>query len=63
MGYGKEQVEELALTINRAECDLVVGATPINLERLIQTNKKILRVKYELEEQGSPTLEDVLKDF
>jgi predicted GTPase len=63
MGYGKEQIEELAQTIDRAECDLVIGATPIDLARLIQTNKKILRVTYELEEIGTPTLEDVLKDF
>ena len=63
MGYGQEQIEELAQTINRSECDLVIGATPIDLGRLIKTNKRILRVKYELEEWGSPTLEDVLKDF
>ena len=63
MGYGKEQIEELILTIDRAECDLVISATPIDLGRLIRTNKKILRVNYDLEELGSPTLEDVLKDF
>jgi predicted GTPase len=63
MGYGQEQIEELVQTINRSECDLVIGATPIDLGRLIKTNKRILRVKYELEEWGSPTLEDVLKDF
>jgi predicted GTPase len=63
MGYGQEQIDELAETINRAECDLVIGATPIDLGRLIQTNKRILRVTYDLEEFGHPNLEEVLKDF
>jgi predicted GTPase len=63
MGYGQEQIAELTETINRSECDLVIGATPIDLGRLIQTNKRILRVSYDLEEIGSPNLEEVLKDF
>ncbi len=63
MGYGKEQVAELTQTIDRVNCELVVGATPIDLSRLIQTNKKIIRVTYELEEIGSPDLQEVLKKF
>lgn len=63
MGYGKIQMEELAQTIDKADCDLVIGATPIDLGRLIDTNKKIIRVTYELEEIGSPDLNEVLKDF
>lgn len=63
MGYGKEQIAELAQTINNADCDLIVSATPIDLSLLIDTNKKILHVRYELEEIGSPNLEEVLKDF
>ncbi len=63
MGYGKEQVAELTQTIDRVNCELVVGATPIDLSRLIQTNKKIIRVAYELEEIGSPDLQEVLKKF
>jgi len=63
MGYGQEQVAELTETINRTECDLVIGATPIDLNRLIQTNKRILRVSYNLEEIGAPDLQEILKDF
>ena len=63
MGYGQEQISELAETIERAECDLVIGATPIDLGRLIQTKKRILRVTYDLEEIGHPNLEEVLEDF
>ncbi|MFC2161113.1 GTPase, partial [Acidobacteriota bacterium] len=63
MGYGQDQIAELTETINRSECDLVIGATPIDLGRLIQTNKRILRVSYDLEEIGSPDLEEILKNF
>ncbi len=60
MGYGEAQIRELEATINRAEADLVIVATPINLTRLIRVNKPVQRVRYELQEIGRPTLEDVL---
>ena len=63
MGYGNKQTRELAETIDRIDCDLVVSATPIDLNRVLTTSKKLLRVRYELEEIGSPTLKDVLKGF
>jgi len=63
MGYGEAQVRELAKTIEKSKCDLVVSGTPIDLSRLIKTHKPILPVRYELEEIGHPNLEDVLKAF
>jgi predicted GTPase len=63
MGYGEKQTEELDATIDRIDCDLIVSATPIDLNRVITPNKRMLRVRYELEEIGSPTLRDVLKKF
>ncbi len=63
MGYGKEQIEELTKTIDMVDCELVVGATPIDLSRLIKTNKKIIRIIYELEEIGSPNLKEILQKF
>ena len=63
MGYGKEQMAELSQTIDEADCDLVIGATPIDLGRLIKTNKKIIRITYDLEEIGSPDLKEILKGF
>jgi predicted GTPase len=41
--------------------DLVVIGTPIDLNRIIKINKPTQRVRYELQEIGQPTLEDVLK--
>jgi predicted GTPase len=63
MGYGKKQIEELEKTINKADCDIVVSGTPIDLNRIIKTNKKILRVKYGVGEQTSKDLEVIINDF
>jgi predicted GTPase len=63
MGYGDKQTRELAQTIEAIDCDLVVSATPIDITRVIKVSKPILRVGYELEEVGHPTLKDVLKKF
>jgi len=63
MGYGDKQTRELARTIEAVDCDLVVSATPIDITRVLKVTKPILRVGYELEEVGTPTLKDVLKKF
>ncbi len=63
MGYGEKQIKDLEETINNTPCDIVVSGTPIDLNRVVKVNKPIVRVKYDLEEIGKPTLEDVLKDF
>jgi predicted GTPase len=63
MGYGDEQVKDLETTINRADCDLVVIATPIDLSRLIKIKKPTVRVTYSLQEIGQPDLNTVLTEF
>jgi predicted GTPase len=61
MGYGAEQMAELAETIARSDADLVLSATPIDLRRVMQVQKPMERVRYELQVIGVPTLEDILK--
>jgi predicted GTPase len=63
MGYGDAQTAELAKTIDRVPCDLVVSATPIDLGRVLKTKKRLLRVRYELAESGPTTLKTVLQKF
>jgi len=63
MGYGKEQIKELEETIRRAECDLVVTGTPIDIRRVINVDKPVLRARYELQEIGKPDLKDVIEKF
>ena len=60
MGYSDEQLHELEETINAVDCDVVVTGTPIDLSRLIASRHPIRHVRYELEEVGRPTLEQVL---
>ncbi|MBX5326354.1 MAG: cyclic 2,3-diphosphoglycerate synthase [Candidatus Bathyarchaeia archaeon] len=60
LGYSKEQIQELQETINATPCDIVVIGTPIDLRRILKINKPAVRAKYELQERGSPTLEDIL---
>ena len=62
MGYGDEQTKDLEETINRADVDMVIIGTPIDLSRIVKIRKPHQRVRYELQEIGQPTLEDVLKE-
>jgi predicted GTPase len=63
MGYSDQQIKDMETTINEVDCDSVVIATPIDLRRIIKINKPACRVTYDLQEIGSPTIADVLKDF
>ena len=63
MGYGDQQVKDLAATIEKADCDSVVIATPIDLGRIIKINKPNTRVEYALQEIGHPDMEDALEPF
>lgn len=63
MGYGNKQIRDLEETINNTDCDLVIIGTPIDLRRIINFKHPTVRVTYDLEEKGSPTVADVLKPF
>ena len=60
MGYGDQQIKDLEATINKVEADLVIIATPIDLGRIVKFKKNTVRVTYELEEIGTPTLKEIL---
>ncbi|MBA4420531.1 MAG: GTPase [Anaerolinea sp.] len=60
MGYGDAMVKDLETTINKADVDMVISATPIDLTRVLKVKKPMQRVRYELQEIGQPTLEDIL---
>ena len=63
MGYGEQQIKDLEATINKAECDVVVIGTPIDLRRIVKIKHPAVQVGYELQEIGSPTLAQILDDF
>jgi len=61
MGYGAKQMKDLEATINKVDCDLIIIATPIDLGRIVKFKKPTVRVGYDLQEIGTPTLEEILK--
>jgi predicted GTPase len=63
MGYGAAQLADLEMTIAAVECDSVVIGTPIDLSRIITIAKPHTRVHYDLQEIGTPDLDEVLSDF
>lgn len=60
MGYGDSQIGELEETINASDVDLVIIGTPIDLGRILKIDKPTVRVRYDLESTGDPTLKDVI---
>lgn len=63
MGYGEQQMKDLEETIAKTKCEVVIIATPIDLRRIINIKQPSVRVTYELQEIGRPTLVDVLKPY
>jgi predicted GTPase len=60
MGYTPGQISDLENTINHAECDLVLFATPIHLPLVLNIQKPTVRVRYEYQDHGEPTLEELI---
>ena len=63
MGYGDKQVADLQETVDPVDCDGIVIGTPIDLTRLLSFKVPVTRVRYDLQEIGFPTLDELLKDF
>ena len=63
MGYYPQQIRELEETINKAECDSVIIASPIDLRRLIQINKPSTYVLYDLVDMDRPYLREKIEEF
>ncbi len=53
MGYGDEQKKDLETTMNAIEADVVLSGTPIDLGRVVKSNKPIVKVGYELSPRGN----------
>ena len=63
MGYGDEQKADLEKTINNTPCDVVVIATPIDLNRIVRIDKPTVKVGYDLQEIGQPNLAEPINGF
>ncbi|MBU1120946.1 GTPase [Candidatus Micrarchaeota archaeon] len=62
MGYGGQQVKDLEETIKKVECDIVLVGTPIDLKKIVKTDRKMVRVKYDLEEVNPGEIEAVIDE-
>lgn len=63
VGYSDKQMKELEETINLIPADSVVLGTPTDLGRYLKIDKPTAHVKYELQEIGPLTLDEVIEDF
>jgi predicted GTPase len=62
MGYSCEQISDLMKTIERVPCEMVVSATPIDLDSLFHVSKPMVRVFYDIvEDEGTPLKRNVLQ--
>ena len=61
MGYGDEQIRDLEATIRATPADVVVEGTPIELARVLKSDKPIVNVTYELVEREPGTIEQALR--
>jgi predicted GTPase len=63
LGYSEQQIQELAESIRRTESDSVVMATSTDLTNLIDIDRPVVRVSFELQETSSPTLAEIVQEF
>ena len=63
VGYSASQLEALRKTINAAPVDVVVSATPCDLEGLIRPEAPVVRASYEFAEVEEPGLESLIQAF
>jgi predicted GTPase len=61
MGYGAEQMRDLEATLRATPADVVVEGTPIDLRRVLEVDKPIANVSYELEEVEPGRLEELVQ--
>ncbi len=60
MGYGEEQITELEATIQGSDAEVVVVGTPIDLARLIEIDKPVVKVSYDLALDEPESLDQLL---
>ncbi len=63
VGYHASQLQALRETINATNADVIVSATPCDLQALIEINKPVVRASYEFADVGEPGLGKVVADF
>ena len=63
VGYHPSQLKALQQTLNSADIDLVISATPCDLSALIAIDKPIIRARYEFIEDDNSELSQHIETF
>jgi predicted GTPase len=63
VGYSREQLEALRLTIEAAGADVVVAATPVDLASLLRLRLPVARVRYEYRDLDTPGLAGHVENY
>lgn len=63
MGYGPDQLADLAATIAAADPDVVVTGTPMDLRHVIDIAAPLRHAGYAIQEMGHPDLGDVIAPY
>ncbi|MEM4285581.1 MAG: hypothetical protein QXR25_07505 [Candidatus Nitrosocaldus sp.] len=62
LGYSKEQMLELEHTLNAADCDAIILATPADIRRRLRINKEVAKVRFTIIDVIKPGLREHLND-
>lgn len=63
LGYSQSQLDDLRVTINGSQAEVVVSGTPSDIARLIAIDKPVVRARYEFAEVDAPRLDQRLAIF
>jgi predicted GTPase len=62
LGYSEAQRRELAETIRAAAPELVVDASPASLERVVELDVPVVRVRYSFEQRSGPDVFELVSE-
>jgi predicted GTPase len=63
VGYNTQHIRDLEVTIDRMDVDVVVLGTPVDLTRIINIRKPVVRVYWELKVLEGPTISELVDEF
>jgi predicted GTPase len=62
LGYSESQLAELGETLQRSGAEAIVDASPARLDRVLQLDIPIVRVRYRFEQKSGPSIFAIVED-